>query len=75
MHQRGRALRLTSCAAKLTEGINGPDPVIPYRVYPEAFAFRAEGPFDFMTVAVSPRYAPAEADALLPVLTSYMRQI
>ena len=75
MHQRGSALRLTSFAAKLTEGINGPEPVIPYRVYPDPFGYRAEGPFDFMTVAVSPRYAPAEADALLPVLTSYMRQI
>lgn len=71
----GSALRLTSFAAKLTEGINGPEPVIPYRAYPDPFGYRAEGPFDFMTVAVSPRYAPAEADALLPVLTSYMRQI
>lgn len=75
MHQRESALRLTSFAARLTEGVNGPEPLIPYREYADPFSFRAEGPYDFMTVAVSPRYAPAEADMLLPLFTSYMTLI
>ena len=63
---------LTSYASRLMEGLNGPEPAIPYREYADPFAFRADGPYDLMSVAVSPRYAPKEADALLPVLSEYM---
>lgn len=68
----GDAIRLDSFAARLFESVNGPEPVIPYRVYTDPFSFRAEGPYDFMTLAISPRYSPAEADALVPVISAYM---
>ena len=68
-------IRLTSFASRFLEEINGPEPAVPYIEYPDHRSFRAEAPYDFMTVAVSPRYSPAEADALLPVFAGYMRQI
>lgn len=73
--QDGGAIRLSSFASRFLEPKNGPEPTIPYAVYDDYTAYRAEAPFDFMTVAVSPRYAPREADALLPVFARYMTQI
>ena len=68
-------IRLVSFASRLLEGINGPEPSVRYREFPDPAAFRAEGMYDFVTVAISPRYAPAEADALLPVFERYMYRI
>ena len=69
------ALRLSSFASRLLEGRNGPEPAVPYREYTDYRLFRAEAPYDFMTVAVSPRYAPKEADALLPVFERFLRAL
>ncbi len=69
-------LRLTPPLPDLFEKLNGREPVIPYREYASAADFDAGSqPFDFMSVAVSPRYAPREADALLPVFAQYMEHI
>ena len=40
--------------------------------YPDHTQYKASAPFGFMSVAVSPRYAPKEADRLLPLLSEYM---
>ena len=64
---------LTSFPAKLMEGSNGTEPVIVYREYADYRAYAVEEPFDYMTVAVSPRYAPEEADGLLPLLMEYIQ--
>lgn len=69
---RTDALRLTSFAARLMEPQNGPEPLIPFRVYDDYHAFAADAPYDFVTLAISPRYAPREADALVPVIARYL---
>ena len=45
---------------------------MPFRQYPDHTLFKAPGPYAFMSVAVSPRYAPKEADRLLPLFSRYM---
>lgn len=66
-------IRLSSFASRFLEGKNGPEPEIPFSVYDDWRMFTSDGPYDYLTVAVSPRYAPKEADALLPVFQNYIR--
>lgn len=66
------AIRLPQSFPDLYEKRNGPEPLIPFRVYDAYETFFADAPYDFVSVAVSPRYAPKEADALLPLLASFM---
>ena len=72
---RNDAIRLGSFASRLLEARNGPEPEVPFHVYDDHTAFRAEGRYDLLTVAISPRYAPKEADRLLPVFERYMRSV
>ena len=67
-------IHLTSMTAQLFAKQNGPEPVIPFRVYEDYRTFHAEAPYDFVTLAISPRYAPKEADALAEVIGRYIRQ-
>ena len=57
----------------LFERVNGPEPMIPYREYKEDGSFTAAAPYDFISLAISPRYAPQAADGLIPVFKEYMR--
>lgn len=68
-------IRLQSFVSRLMEQKNGPEPVIPFDVYDDYTAFQSGAPYDFATLAISPRYAPAAADALLPVIGAYIREI
>ena len=68
------ALWLTPPLAELFEKQNGPEPVITYREYPDAWEYVADAPFDFVTLARSPRYAPAEADFLADVIGQFIGQ-
>lgn len=68
-------IRLSSLASRLLEGRNGPEPEIPFHVYDDWTAFRVEAPYDFVTLALSPRYAPAEADALAEVIARYITPV
>lgn len=70
---RTDAIRLTSFAARVMEGVNGPEPLIPFRVYDDYRTFHSDAPYDFVTLAISPRYAPAAADALVPLIRRYIR--
>ena len=63
-----KALRLIEEAAK-----NGAEPTVPFRVYDDYRDFRAAGAYDFVTLAISPRYAPKEADGLVEVVGEYIR--
>ena len=67
-------IHLTSMTAQLFAKQNGPEPVIPFRVYEDYHTFHAEAPYHFVTLAISPRYAPKEADALAEVIGRYIRQ-
>ncbi len=69
---RSDMIRLSSFASRFLEARNGPEPVVPFHVYDDWKTFYAAEPYDFMTVAISPRYAPKEADALLPVFGRYL---
>lgn len=69
------AIQLRSAFPQLFEAKYGPEPVVPYIEYATGEAYRAEAPFDCVSLAISPRYAPKEADELIGVFESYMRKI
>ncbi len=69
---RGDLIQLSSFVSHLMEGTNGAEPPVSFHVYDDYTAFRADGGFDFVTVAISPRYAPREADGLLRVFERYI---
>ena len=71
--QNGAHIRLPQSFPDLFEKLNGPEPLIPYREYKEDGSFRAAAPYDFVSLAISPRYSPQEADELIPVFKAYMR--
>lgn len=68
-------IRLMSLTSRMFEGKNGPEPRVPFHVYNDWRSFRSEEPYDFVSVAISPRYAPVEADGLLPVFRRFMKDI
>ncbi len=68
-------IQLSSFVSKLFEAKNGPEPIIPFTVFSDYSEFCADAPFDFISIAISPRYSPKEADELLPVLSRYIKQI
>lgn len=68
-------IRMVSLTSRMFEGKNGPEPRIPFHVYDDWHDFRADGPYDFMSVAISPRYAPEEADGLLPLFRRFMTDL
>lgn len=71
--EREDMIQLTSFAARLSQGTNGPEPAIPFHVYHDYKAFKAEKPYDYVTLAISPRYAPEKADELLPIIGRYIK--
>ena len=68
-------IQLSSFASRLMESQNGQEPVIPFRVFEDFGEFRAEAPYDYVTLAISPRYAPEEADGLADVIGRYIVKI
>ena len=66
-------IRLSSFTSRLFETKNGEEPTIPFRVYADYSSFRAPGRYDFVSLAISPRYSPKEADALVDTISEYMR--
>ncbi len=70
--QNGTAIRLPQSFPSLFEKVNGSEPIIPYREYKEDGSFFAAAPYDFMSLAISPRYSPREADGLISVFREYM---
>ncbi len=66
-------LRLRSPVSALFEGANGKEPLVPFRVYDDSTQFH-DGGFDFVSMAQSPRYAPAEADFIMDIMRAYVRE-
>ena len=66
-------IRLNSMTAQMFAAKNGAEPTVPFRVYEDYRDFHADGKYDFVTLAISPRYAPAEADALVNVIREYIK--
>ena len=71
---RADAIRLDSFAARLMESKNGSEPLVPFHVYEDYRTFSSDAAYDFVTLAISPRYAPAAADALVPVIGAYIAE-
>ena len=67
-----RPIRLKSFVSSLFEGQYGAEPEIPLTVYEDPQAVRIREPFVCMNLALSPRYAPKTADALVPIISRYM---
>ena len=67
-------IHLRSFISQMMEGRNGKEPVIPFDVYDDYTEFRQHG-YDFVTMAQSPRYAPASADKIMDILKRYITEI
>jgi len=68
-------IQLVSLTSKMFEAKNGAEPMIPFHVYNDWTQFQATAPYDFVTLAFSPRYAPVEADRLVDVIARYIRPV
>ena len=64
-------IHLRSFISQMMEGKNGKEPVIPFDVYDDYRQFRRHG-YDFVTMAQSPRYAPASADRIMEIVRRYI---
>lgn len=67
-----RPIRLRSFVSSLFEDRYGTEPEIPLTVYNDPASVHIREPFACMNLALSPRYAPKSADALVPVIAQYM---
>lgn len=64
-------IRLSSDIAALMEAMNGREPTIPFEVFDDYTQFHETG-YDFVTMAQSPRYAPASADRIMRLMEPYI---
>ena len=67
-------IQLSSFASKLLESINGKEPYVPYTEFKDYTKYMAKSKFDFVSLAMSPRYAPKEADALAEIIREYITE-
>ena len=65
---------LRSDISALMEAVNGREPTIPFEVFDDYRSFHETG-YDFVTMAQSPRYAPASADRIMRLLRPYLIEI
>jgi len=65
---------LRSFVSQMMEGKNGRELAIPFDVYDDYRTFRQDG-YDFVTMAQSPRYAPASSDRIMEILRRYITEI
>ena len=70
-----RPIRLESFVSRLFQTQYGPEPEIPFAVLNDPAAVRIREPFACMNLAISPRYAPKEADSLIPIIVRYMTPV
>lgn len=67
-------IRLRSDVSALMEAVNGAEPAIPFARYDDTRAFCRTG-YDFVTLAQSPRYAPASADRIMALIRPYIAPV
>lgn len=67
-------IHLRSFISQMMEGMNGREPVIPFDVYDDYRTFCRTG-YDFVTLAQSPRYAPASADRIMEIVRQYISEV
>ncbi len=69
---RKNMLMLESSAGRLLPMLNHHEPEIPFNVYENWQTFKADAPYDFATMAISPRYAPESADFIIDIFREYI---
>ena len=69
-----RPIRLRSFVSTLFEDRYSAEPEIPLTVFNDPASVRIREPFACMNLALSPRYAPKETDALIPIIARYMTE-
>ena len=69
------ALRLAPPLPSLFEAMNGKEPVVKYREFASGDDYVSTSGFDFISLAMSPRYAPREADCIADVIAEYIKPI
>ena len=67
------AIQLKSFASQFLRNINGDEPITAYRQYDDYDAYKSDCAFDYGSLAISPRYAPKEADELIDIIGEYLR--
>lgn len=67
-------IHLRSFISAMMEGKNGAEPVVPFAVYDDYHAFQKPD-YDFVTMAQSPRYAPASADRIMDIVRQYITPV
>jgi len=70
--ERVTSIRLWPQVRGIFEKLYGAEPEIPYRTFENWHDFCAQGPYDFVSMAISPRYAPKEADFIAEILGEYI---
>ena len=70
-----RPIRLRSFVSSLFEDRYGAEPGIQLTVHNDPAAVHIREPFACMNLALSPRYAPKTADALVPIIARYMHLV
>lgn len=68
-----RGIHLKSAFPQLFEFRYGEEPYVAYAEFANPDDFWAEEKFDVMSLAISPRYSPKEADKLIEVIMQYAR--
>lgn len=68
-------MKLTSSLSRLLPQFDFHEPEIPYRAYARPGDFSAGAAYDLASMAISPRYAPAEADFIAEIFREYIREI
>ena len=68
-------IQLESFISKLFEANYGTEPCVPLAIFDDPFSYHATEPFSCACLAHSPRYAPKEADALIPVIGRYLHLV
>ena len=67
-------IHLRSFISQMMEGRNGREPVVLFDVYDDYRTFSKPG-YDFVTMAQSPRYAPASADRIMEIVGRYITPV
>ena len=70
-----RPIRLRSFVSTLFEDRYGAEPEIPLTVYNDPKTVCIRESFACMNLAISPRYAPKTADALVPIIARYIHLV
>lgn len=68
-------IQLSSSVGKLIPSLNHNEPVIPFNNFDNWRDFKSDAPYDLATLAISPRYAPPEADELVEVFMEYITPV